>query len=201
MKRQRGRQSEVGKKSKKVSDRMAENKGSGGSNIEMERTRANTQHTRAHKKRGWRGAAQRWRRAERATEAPEADRVTFTVRADQFPVPSIIDVTSTVGCYLSGLTNRNTIPTGTPTHTYAHTRTHTCVRGSGQTKKFHTLSGRNLLANLEAPRGRRNRGPEFNAAVCVPAPAPVCDISMADAPAPMSAMLSFINWTVLQAET
>ena len=72
-----------------------------------------------------------WRRnnAGRSTavereKALRKGRVTFTVRADQFPVPSIIDVTSTVGCYLSGLTDRNTIPTGSP-HTHTHTRLHT----------------------------------------------------------------------------
>lgn len=56
-------------------------------------------------------------------------RVTFTVRPDQFPLPSIIDVTNMVGCYLSGLTDRNTIPTGRPhTHTQkcqVSTHTHT----------------------------------------------------------------------------
>lgn len=46
-------------------------------------------------------------------------------------VPSIIDVTSTVGCYLSGLTDRNTIPTRDGAqHTHTHTRAagyvHTC---------------------------------------------------------------------------
>lgn len=50
---------EVGrrKEKQKVSDRMAENKGSGESNIEMEQTRA----LNTHKKRKWQGAAQRRR--------------------------------------------------------------------------------------------------------------------------------------------
>lgn len=53
-----------------------------------------------------------------------ADKVAFTIRADQFPVTSITDVPSTVRCYLSGLTNPNTIPTGARTHanTHAHTQ-------------------------------------------------------------------------------
>lgn len=67
-------------------------------------------------------------------EGSEAGRVTFTVRADQFPVPSIIDVTSAVGCYLSGLTNRNTIPTGSspPPQTHTHTHKYTSKRADMQ---------------------------------------------------------------------
>ena len=77
-------------------------------------------------------------------------RVTFTVRADQFPVPSIIDVTSTVGCYLSGLTDRNTIPTGSPhthTHTPAHTHTRACMFTHSR-KKTSDLNTNILQRNL-----------------------------------------------------
>lgn len=49
--------------------------------------------------------------------------LTLAVRADRFPIPSIIDVTSTRR-YLSGLTDRNTIPSGSR-HTHTCTHTHT----------------------------------------------------------------------------
>lgn len=65
-------------------------------------------------------------------------RETFAVRADQFPVPSIIDVTSMVACYLSGLTDRNTIPIGSPpTHTHTHTYTGTYRLTHTTSVQFH----------------------------------------------------------------
>lgn len=78
------------RKKSKGSEQMTENKASGETKTESEWTgQRRKQHSGGRKR----------------SRGPETGRVTFAVRADQFPVPSIIDVTSTVGCYLSGLTN------------------------------------------------------------------------------------------------
>ena len=102
----------------KVSGWMTENKGSGEPKMERDEwcRKARREEHRSKERR------------RKKRESCEAGRVTFTVRADQFPVPSIIDVTSAVGFYLSGLTNRNTIPSGSThhrRHTHTHTHTHT----------------------------------------------------------------------------
>lgn len=125
-------------KKSKVSGWMTENKGSG----ELKKRGGMNGAGRG----GGRDAAvERRRRKKRKKKKKrggcEAGRVTFTVRADQFPVPSIIDVTSAVGCYLSGLTNRNTIPTGSAAaRTHVHARTHTRTLKQVQHASQHTIN-------------------------------------------------------------
>lgn len=103
----------------KKRNRMTENKGSGESDSEKEGMDGGQNNT---------GSSA----VERGDGGAEEGRVTFTVRADQFPVPSIIDVTSAVVCYLSGLTDRNTIPTGTQAHTHI-------MQAHAQSKRFQHI--------------------------------------------------------------
>lgn len=78
-------------------------------------------------------------------------------------VPSIIDVTSTVGCYLSGLTDRNTIPTRdgaqhAHTHSRGRIRSHVWLQLI-KTTHFTKRPERNLLVRLWGVREWRTFAP------------------------------------------